>query len=66
MKPGIGTHKLTVDLPVSVYNRYVDLFAELLGEFHQLKRIEFAEFVIEYGLSYDRVKAALLERGTAM
>ena len=56
--------KLTVDLPESVYHRYEDMYLMFRQDFRWLTRMIFAELVIEYGLSFIRIRSALSERGS--
>ncbi len=59
---GSGSVKMTVDLSPSVYNRFDDMYLEFRGMHRKLTRKDFLEFVIDYGLNYERLDSAI--RGT--
>lgn len=56
------TVKLTVDIRESVYRRYDDMYLDFRSIHRDLRRKDFAELVIDYGLSYSRLKGAIKER----
>lgn len=54
--------KLTVDIHESVYKRFDDMYLDFRKIHQDLKRKDFAELVIDYGLSYSRLSGAIKAR----
>lgn len=59
------TRKLTVDIPASLHDRYEDIYWDLRRVHRKLKRIEYIQLVLRFGLSNRDMIESKLQCGSA-